>query len=244
VLAGLEQGVLDRVPTVVLARVIKTEEPEYRCRALVVKILSHLGPQAIPLLGVALSDESSRVRMLAAEAIGDVGHAAGIAYLLPRLTVDDPAEYEASRSSLARLTGHDDRGPDAPVLRLEEVDASREAWRRWRLSDAGRPKKVEAIQEIGTPTFPEAFPERYLVEFVDDPTFEVMREAYLALRRLSERPVDAKQDPVGAKMLPRYPRYGDEAVTRANMRTIQDRVREWWHEWLVERRAFLKAGGH
>jgi hypothetical protein len=126
------------------------------------------------------------------------------------------------------------------VTRPEEVVASREAWRRWRLSDAGKGPKIDAVREMATLT--EAFPERYLVEFVEDPTFDVMREGYLALRTTTARPPDAR-DPVSVKMLPRFPRFSDEQVTRPNMRTIQDRVREWWTEWLAERRALLKAAG-
>jgi hypothetical protein len=176
--------------------------------------------------------------MLAAEGIGDVGAVAGIAYLLPRLSATDPDEFESIRSSLARLTEHDDRGPGSPVTRPEEVDASREAWRRWGLSEQSRDPKIRAVRQFVD--LPEPLPERYLVEFAGDPTFDVMREGYLALRRVAGRPAS---DPVSTKMLPLFPRFDDGAVTRPNMRTIQERVGRWWNEWQAERRALIKAGG-
>jgi hypothetical protein len=153
--------------------------------------------------------------------------------------VDDPAEHEAIRSALSRIVGFEDRPKGSPVLRPEDVDASREAWRRWNLSDASVPAKLAALEEF--PTLPEPLPERYLVDFVADPSFDVMRAGYLALRKVASRPAT---DPVSTKLLPRFPRYEDSQVTRGSMRTVQDRVRAWWDEWHAERRALLRASGN
>jgi len=61
----------------------------------------------LPLLSVVLYDESERVRMLAAEAIGGTGRAVGLAYLFPLLGNDtmSPVEYQAVRTALSKITG-------------------------------------------------------------------------------------------------------------------------------------------
>jgi Flp pilus assembly protein TadD len=237
---GLEAEVLDHVPQPVLKRVLVQYEPDEAARAVVVRILVRLGnPTVLPLLALALYDRSPRVRMLAAEGIGDLGQPAGVLYLFPQLAANEPAEYESVRQSLARLAEFDDRA-GVPVGCAADVASSREAWRVWRLEDASSDVRLAAVRQFVT--LDETGPERYLVEFVLDPTYEVMRESYVALRNAAARP-PPKDDPLAVKMMPRFPRVPDAEVTRPSMRTIQDRVRAWWTEWLTERRALYRSSG-
>lgn len=86
----------------------------------------------------------------------------------------------------------------------------------------------------------EPAPERYLYDFVLDPSFDVMKAAYVAMRDAVSRP---PADPVEKKVFPRFPVVETAAVTRAEMSTIQRRTEAWWTDWVAERRAYLKAKG-
>ena len=82
--------------------------------------------------------------------------------------------------------------------------------------------------------------ERFLYDFVLDPSFDVMSEAYRAMRDAIGR---APRDPVEKKVFPLFPNLPDAEVTRASMRSIQDRVAAWMSGWVAERRAWLALRG-
>ena len=96
--------------------------------------------------------------------------------------------------------------------------------------------KLAALKQLGEVR--EAAPERFLYDFVLDKTFDVMRVAYLAMRRAVARP---PRDSVETKVFPHFPQVKDEEVVLPSMRAIQQRVQAWWAEWVAERRALLKA---
>jgi len=119
-------------------------------------------------------------------------------------------------------------------LTPEDVAASREAWRRWRLTDASDEVKRTAIRQLVE--YREQTAERFLYDFVLDPSFDVMSEAYRAMRDAVRR---TPRDPVEKKIFPTFPSVPDAEVTRASMRSIQDRVVAWMTTWVTERRAWL-----
>ena len=210
-------------------------EPDAQCRSWVVQIEARLMSRGLVNLSFALSDRDRNVRMLAVEAMGDIGHPAGLAYLLPRiLQVDDPVEVGAIRNALARLTGRADARDRPPPSTAEEVEAIREEWRRWRLSDESVPAKVEAVK--GLVAIGDPIRERYLAWFALDNSYETFREAYLALR---DSVAEAPSNPLERKTFPRFPRVPDAELTRPGMRAAQDRVLAWWNDWLAERAAWL-----
>jgi hypothetical protein len=178
------------------------------------------------------------VRLLAVETFEDVRAPIGLAYLWPLFMVPglDPVEAGGMRAALSGITGFRDLAAGPRLESAEQVAAVQEAWRRWRLSDASRDAKLAAVRQLSAAR--EVFLERYLVDFALDGCFEVFREAYLVLRGAADRrPADAFE----AKLLPRFPRVPDAEVTRANLRSIQDRVSLWWQEWVAERKALLRA---
>jgi HEAT repeat protein len=233
-------GYVKQVPGSVLRRVTSDVEADAGCRAWVVRILGQLSPQVLPLVSLALYDEDATVRTIASEVLGDMGEPAAVLYLLPFTETEGiVVEYESVRRALSRLTGFADLPPGmTAVTSREDVAASREAWRRWRLADESTRVKLDAIRQLEVVR--ETAPERFLFDAVQDPTFEVMQAAYLAMRKAVQRP---PRDPVERKVFPRFPAVPDAEVTRAGMRGIQERVRGWWDEWVAERRAYLKAKG-
>lgn len=236
---GCLSGEVKQIPSAVLRRITSDVEPSDAARSFAVKILGTLAPeQVLPLLSVVLYDESERVRMLAAEAIGGTGRAVGLAYLFPLLSSESMSvyEYQALRTALGRITGFSDLPPGATSVKTaEDVAASREAWRRWRLSDASDEVKRAAIRQLVE--FREQAAERFLYDFVLDPSFDVMSEAYKAMREAVRR---APRDPVEKKVFPAFPSVPDAEVTRASMRSLQDRVATWMASWVAERRAWLR----
>ena len=98
--------------------------------------------------------------------------------------------------------------------------------------------KIAAIRQLGE--IGEATPERFFVYWLRDASFDVAREAYVALRTAVAR---EPRDPVERKLFPRFPRHDDAFLTPAAIPTLQDEVGVWWKEYLVERRALLKARG-
>jgi tetratricopeptide (TPR) repeat protein len=238
---GCQMGYVKQVPGSVLRRVTSDVESDPDCRAWVVRILGQLSPQVIPLVSLALYDEDATVRTIAAEVLGEMGEPVGVLYLLPFTETEgiDVVEYESVRAALARLTGWSDLPPGVTaVTSREDVAASRESWRRWRLADESTKVKLAAIRELEAVR--ETAPERFLFDAVQDPVFEVMQAAYFAMRKAVQRP---PRDPVERKVFPRFPVVADAEVTRAGMRALQERVRAWWDEWIAERRAYLKAKG-
>ncbi|HVG94765.1 MAG TPA: tetratricopeptide repeat protein [Planctomycetota bacterium] len=238
---GCQMGYLKEVPAIVIRRVSSDVEPDAACRAWVVRILGQLSPQVLPVVSLALYDEDATVRTIASEVLGEMGQPAAVLYLLPFTETEglDLVEYESVRAALARLTDSFDLPPGcSAVASRDDLQASREAWRRWRLSDESVPVKLAAIRQLGE--VGETSPERFLYDLVQDPTFEVMRAAYLAMRTAVSRP---PRDPVERKVFPKFPSVPDADVTRASMKTIQDRVKSWWGEWVAERRAFIRAKG-
>ncbi len=232
---GILEGAVREVPPSIRRRVTEDVEPDAQCRSWVVQIEARLMSRGLVNLSFALSDRDRNVRMLAVEAMGDIGHPAGLAYLLPRiLQVDDPVEVGAIRNALARLTGRADARDRPPPSTAEEVEAIREEWRRWRLSDESVPAKVEAVK--GLVAIGDPIRERYLAWFALDNSYETFREAYLALR---DSVAEAPSNPLERKTFPRFPRVPDAELTRPGMRAVQDRVLAWWNDWLAERAAWL-----
>ena len=240
IIAGRMEG--KPVPTSIRRRISPTVETDWECRAWVVKIEGQLGAHGTVQLARALYDPERSVRALAADTMGEVAHPAALAYLLPlvlRTPEDvDPFEFDAYRAAAARVVGPDAPGDARPSKTREDVATRREEWRRWSLSEASVPAKVAAVRgvaAVGEPT-----PERFLVDLVCDASYKVFREAFLSLRTAVARPPD---DPVERKTFPRFPKVADEELTRPMMRPIQDRIVDWWAEWVAEHRAYLRESG-
>jgi hypothetical protein len=236
---GCQMGYVSRIPGALMKHISRGVDTDPSCRAWTARILGTLGPRAMPLLGIGLYDPDATVRTIALEVLGESEEPAALLYLLPLLEVrtTDLPEYQTLRHALSLLTGHQDLPAGRTAVETaEDVAASREAWRRWRLSDASTAPKVGAIRrilDVGEPT-----PERLLHEFVQDPVFDVMREAYVAMRTSVARP---PLDPAERKAFPRFPAVPDAEVTRAGMRSIQQREMAWWQEYSAERLALIRA---
>jgi tetratricopeptide (TPR) repeat protein len=233
-------GKVREVPKDLDLRPLASAEPDLECRAWIVKILAMI-PTQLRLLARAVYDESAEVRSLAFEALGSSGSPAAVAYLAPFLGASTSTldEFNVVRAAFSRASGVADLPSGTERVSTEaEADANREFWRRWRLSDASTERKLEAVR--GLVAVREWTPEWYLVEFVEDPTFSVMREAYVALRAAVTR--EPATD-IERKMLPRFPRVDDAELTRAGMRALQDRVATWWDEYRAERAAARRATG-
>jgi cytochrome c-type biogenesis protein CcmH/NrfG len=236
---GASGGLLREIPGDLPARTLSQVEPDPTCRGLALRIVSTLGEDNLPVLSMALYDEDPSVRLLAIETFEDLRPAVTLAYLAPLFAEADPdlADFNAVRSALTAVTGFRDLAAGDVVRTPAEVEAVREAWRRWRLSDASTAAKLAAVRQLAT-LEREAFVERYLVDFVLDPSFEVFRESYLVLRAGVAR---EPSTPFQKKVFPRFPRVADAEVTRANMAALQRRVSDWWAEWIAERQALLRA---
>ncbi len=237
---GCSLRYVKQVPGTVLLRIAYETEPDPECRMWVVKILGTLHrPLAVPMLRLALSDVEMDVRLLAIETLGEADQPAAIAYLLPYVASETfgLVEYQVVRAALSRLTGYADLPPGLDVVSTPaEVAASREMWRRWRLSEGSQPQKLAAIRQMVE--FKEANAEYFLFDFVLDPSFEVMSEAYRQMRDAVRR---EGRNAVEKKVFPKFPSVPDAEVTRASMRTLQERVAAWTADWAAERRAYQKA---
>ncbi len=164
--------------------------------------------------------------MLAAEALGETRKPLGLVYLLPLLRSETTSvfEYQTVREALSKITEFADLPAGATAVRTpEDVAASREAWRRWRLSDASDGVKRAAIRQLVE--FREQTAERFLYDFVLDPSFDVMSEAYRAMREALGR---APRDPVEKKVFPLFPSVPDAEVTRASMRSSRTGSPRGW----------------
>src|SRR5207247_461433 len=107
-----------------------------------------LGETVLPMVALVLHDEDRGVRMLAADTLGESKSPVVVVYLLyPLLTGEfpEPLEFESLRSALAAAAGWDDLPEGKRVTTAAEVAASREAWRRWMISDAASPAKIAGI---------------------------------------------------------------------------------------------------
>jgi hypothetical protein len=240
---GTLSGDVKSVPGELIIRVSAALEPDPACRSWVVLIHANVRPPLIPLLAIALNDPDPSVRMLTADKLGELALPIGLCYLAGQLDREftDPADYQSLRAALADVTGFQDlpQGVTA-VTQLAQVGPSREAWRRWWLSDASTAAKLKALEGMAAAGREEASRERHLIRFVMDPDYEVFRAAY----RITRDAVAAGGDtPPQKKVFPKYPRLRDEEVTRAAMRSIQDRVAAWWEEFLAERRIYIEATG-
>ena len=236
------QGEVKQVPGALLRRMLPLDEPDPDCRKLVVRISGHLGEPVLPMVALVLHDEDRQVRMLAAETLGDSGSPVAVVYLLHLVLsgdAADPLEFETLRAALAAATGTDDLpAGKMRVTTADDVAVSREAWRRWMISDASSPPKIAGIRRLIA--LKDTSAEWYLYDFVMDPNFEVMREAYVAMREATKR---EPRSPVERKVFPTFPRVEDADVTRPAMRAIQDRVAAWRSAWAAENRADLEAKG-
>lgn len=236
---GTQMELLARIDGELLRRLHPEVEPDPECRAWVVRIHGTISPPEIPLLQIALYDDVPKVRMLAAEVLGDLGSPLGLVYLLPLVEVEstDVFEFQTIRDALARITGFVDlpAGTSA-VSTAAEVVASREAWRRWSYSTGARDLKLKAVDALLAVGKREPTPERYLYRFVLDPDFEVMSSAYRAMRDVVAR---GGVTDVEKRVFPAFPSVSDADVTRAGMRALQDRTAAWWGRWVAERRAGL-----
>jgi tetratricopeptide (TPR) repeat protein len=236
---GATTGQLRSIPREIPQRILPEVEPDATCRGLVLRILGTLDDQNLPMVSFALYDQDQGVRLTAIETFEDLRAPVALAYLSPIFAVPslDLVELSAIRAALTSVTGFRDLAAEQPVRTEAEAAAVREAWRRWRLSEASVPAKLAAVRQLAS-LAREPYAERYLVDFVGDSSFEVMREAYLVLRGTLSRP---PEDAFERKVFPRFPRVPDAEVTRANLRSIQERVAKWWEEWIAERRAVLQA---
>ena len=234
-------GYVNQVPGSVLKHVASEIEPDAVCRSWVIRIMSQLTPSILPLLSYSLYDEEREVRMLAADVIGEMKRPVGIAYLLPFVRTQglDLAEFESIRAALSAIAQFRDRPLGQERVTTEaEAAGIRETWRRWQLSDASTPMKLAAIRELRA--IDRSSPERFLYDFVLDSTFDVMREAYFAMRAaLGREPRDAAEK----KVFPLFPVVPDGEVTRESMAEIQRRVAAWWQTWVAERNALRRAEG-
>ena len=219
-------GYVKQVPQTVLRHVALFVEPDAECRSWVVKILGQLTPQILPLLATALYDEAREVRVLAADALGGLKEPAGVAYLFPFVLTEglDLQELSAVRAALSAIARWRDLPPAEDQVTTEaQAAAVREAWRRWQVSDASTEVKLAAVRQLRA--VDRGTSEMYFYNFVEDPTFEVMRQAYAAMREAVSR---EPQDSAERKVFPLFPAVADADVTRPNMRSIQDRVAAWW----------------
>jgi hypothetical protein len=218
-------------------------EPDASCRAWVVLLHGAIRPPLVPILYLALFDPDANVRMLAADKIGELEEPIGLVYLLPFLEKEfaDVAEYQSVRAALTLVTGFSDLPPGVTaVTTAEGVAASREAWRRWYLSDASADIKLRSIDALVAAGKQEPSPERHLLRLVLDPDYRVMRSAYRAMR---DAVAVGGETPPEKRVFPHFPSVRDDEVTRASMRSIQDRVNAWWAEFVGERRAYLQLKG-
>lgn len=239
---GTQMGFLTRIDGDLLRRVHPDVEPDPECRAWAVRIHGTISPPEIPLLQIALYDDVPKVRMLAAETLGELGSPLGLVYLLPLVEVEstDVFEYQTIRDALSRISGHVDLPPGVEsVANAADVAASRESWRRWSYSTGSRDVKLKAVDALLAVGKREPTPERYLYRFVLDPDFEVMASAYRAMRDVVAR---GGVTEVEKRVFPRFPSVPDAEVTRAAMRTLQTRTSDWWKQWVEERRAALQRG--
>jgi hypothetical protein len=241
---GLDPTRPVEVPVEVLGRVHEETEPDAECRAWVMKILGHAGGNGYPHLAIyaafALYDPQSSVRRTAAEALGEIGTPAGLAYLRsyfllvphgPEADADEVREFNSARSALVRLTGHEDvPGGEAEWIGPDRTAEVRQHWAEWfRSADGARAliAAAEDLERIG-----ELFPQRYLVDLVNEPDLGVAKAAYFVLLRRAKGPPQGLTETELEKLMwPRFPRVAEPDVGEATMPGIRDAVTRWWTEY-------------
>lgn len=239
-LQGIESGAIPRIEQKLWRRLLPDVEPEASCRLLVLQVLRFLSSELIPVAALALYDPDREVRLAACESLTLWHEPLAFVYLWPLLDAGavDLVEFSAIRKALAASTGFRDLAAGPDVGTEEAASAVRDAWRRWNASDASVEPKLRAIRQMAAAR--EGYREWHLHVLAMDGHFEVMREAYLAMRPAVDRPA---RDPVEKKMLPLFPRVPDAEVTRETMRSLQDRLARWRADWVAEQRALARAKG-
>jgi hypothetical protein len=208
------------------------------------KILGRAGALGHPHLAMypafALYDGVSEVRRLAAEALGEIGTPASVVYLrsyfflVPvgaQATEDDLREYNAARVALVAVTGHDDV-PGAKEAWVAAADAAavRDGWAEWFRTPPGVEVLLDGIRDLQR--IGEIFPQRYLVDFMSEPSFEVAKASYQALLERSKGPPKGvTETALETKMWPRFPRVATSDVTPESLPGIRDAVTAWWGQY-------------
>jgi hypothetical protein len=208
------------------------------------KILGHAGGNGFPHLAIyaafALYDKVSSVRRTAAEALGDIRTPAGLAYLRSYFlltphgeaaTEDDVREFNSARTALLRLTGHEDvPGGEAEWIGPDRTSEVHRHWAEWLRSPDGSRALVAAAEDLER--IGELFPQRYLVDLVNEPDLEVAKAAYFVLLRRAKGPPHGLTETELEKLMwPRFPKVAEPDVGEATLPGIRDAVNRWWAEY-------------
>ncbi len=243
------------VPTAFFTRVHDSIEPDPTCRAWLMRILATAGANAHPFLAMyaafALYDPSSEVRRTAAEALGAIGTPAGIVYLRAFLDLvptgakaeeSDVGELNAARLSLVALTKHEDvPGARGAWLTGEEAAASARHWKEFFRGPEGSALLVAAIRDLAE--IGEMFPQRHLVDLVNEPGFEVAKAAYVGLLERSKGPPrGGTESALEKEYWPKFPRLALEDVTPTSIQGARNAVNAWWAEWRKARETAKAVG--
>jgi tetratricopeptide (TPR) repeat protein len=209
--AVLQQGLLRRL--------VPTYEPVPAHRKWALRLIAKYGGRSLVAPARhSLLDPDPEVRLIAADAIGELGSLAGIAALVPHATGDDLSLASAARRTVYRLA-------NAPVPETddgaEQVQAFRAWWSAPHVADLRR-RVVQAVVETQ-----DLFAEQLLVPFVADEDPSVARAAYLALREVAKVHGRTGVGP-RADWMRTFPALEDESFEGASANATRAAVSKWW----------------
>lgn len=250
------------IPKAIQVRYHPAEEPDPECRAWVLKLIGALrddpsNPSGVQralfakIPGHALQDkESSLVRRVAAEVLGEIGTPAGVLYLMPNMgdfvltataSEDVVQEFNAARRAYALITGFDDLEVGAsPWVLAPGLEASRKRWDEWFASPAGVVFLKKAIDDMVRTG--ETHPEWYYIYAIYVSRPEVARAAYEALLARSTQP---HKDTTAQRLYPTFPQMrttvdGKALSPEESLADVVKRLKVWWLEWTEVRKGSPK----
>jgi tetratricopeptide (TPR) repeat protein len=218
---GPPEGTLDLtvLQQGLLRRLAPTYEPVPAHRKWALRLLAKYGGRnLVAPARHSLLDPDPEVRLIAADTVGELGHLAGIAALVPHATGEDLSLASAARRTVYRLANAPVPDADDPA---EQAKAFRAWWSAPHVADLRR-RVVQAVVETQ-----DLFAEQLLVPFVADPDPTVAREAYVALRAVAKvhggRGVGPRAD-----WMRTFPALEDESFEGAKGTATRAAVSAWW----------------
>jgi tetratricopeptide (TPR) repeat protein len=238
-----------RVPDSIVKRAHYTHEPDPICRRWVLRIIGQMtNPLLAQVAAYALRDPDMQVQAGAAEALGEIGTASGVIYLLPTLlgskldappTPDQVAVLNAARWAMIFLTDRADAfGSKDVAVPAESLKEMRDDWMVWFASEDGVHARLAGIKDLEAQK--DLRPELFLLEDVSDPSLEIAKAAYGVLLRRSKKP---SHDAVAAAMWPLFPKFEESDLTEEGMGKVRGAVVAWWKDWVAMRQKGSGSSG-
>lgn len=216
-------------------------EPDPELRALALRVFGRFpSPETAPLVRIPLADrreQDLRVRMIAADVLGDLANPLGIAALAQPATLSDaeyalagvPAAPAADLRRAARYAIYQLARTAPPVAPDDPPEAHEAAFATWWAGLDARDAKLRALEAAEKAA--EVRPWELAFPLALDPDPSVWPAAYRFLRRVAAQ---AKGHPASGSGAPfavfmgGLPSFADDALVPARRDEVVGALRRWW----------------